>query len=302
MSRSLRRSLGAGALAIILIAGIQAPVGADPYTDIRARIDEGRLRDAQDAAVALTTANPADCRAWLLLGEARRRLTRIESAIGAYREGLKACPQDKDLLRALGAVLDETERYDDLVKVYGDLWALDPSDPLIGSRLGAAAYRTNHCQEGRGVYQALLNAHPDRTTDRLAYAQLLARACRDFAAADAEYQALLAKNPADATVHCARTYMLAAAGRTDDAVKAAEAGLAAVKENTGCLYAAWGRALEAGGDSLMVGGKVPEARDLYQKALAPLQQGAADPLFGSYCQAIISEVRYKEAPIEELKP
>ena len=132
--------------------------------------------------------------------------------------------------------------------------------------------------------------------------QLLARSCRDFAAADVEYQTLLAQNPADATVHCARTYMLAAAGRTEEAVKAAEAGLAAVKDNAGCLYAAWGRALEAGGDSLMVNGRVNEARDLYQKALAPLRKGVADPLFGNYCQAIITEVRYKEAPMEELKP
>lgn len=302
MSRPLRRLPGAGALLIVLIAGLQAPVSADPYADIQAQLDQGSLLDARDAATTLTTANPADCRAWLLLGDAQRRLTRVDGAVSAYQSGLKACPEDKALLRALGLLLDEAERYEEAVRIYDRLWALDTSDPLIGSRLGSVAYRANRCQEGQRAYKSLLASHPERAADRLAYALLLGRSCHDYVAAEAEYQTLLARNPGDASVHCARTYMLAAAGRIDDAVKAAETGLTTVKENAGCLYAAWGRALEAGGDSLMAGGRVADARDLYRKALVPLQKGSTDPLFGTYCQAIIADVRYKEAPMEELKP
>jgi tetratricopeptide (TPR) repeat protein len=296
------RDVRAGVLFALLMAGGAYPAAADPYADVQTLLEAGRLRDARDAALELTGANAADCPAWKLLGDAHRRLTRLDLAIAAYRKGLESCPEDKVLLRTLGLVYDEAENYDETVNILSRLWALDSSDPLIGSRLGAACYRAGRCTEGRKAYERLLQAHPNRTSDRTAYAHLLARSCRDYAAAEAEYRTLLAQVPGDASVHCALASLLAEAGRIEDAVKAAEAGIAAVAENAGCLYAAWGRALEAGADSLMAKGQVAQAISLYEQALAPLSKGMSDPVFGSHCKIVMDEVRYKRAPMEELTP
>jgi Flp pilus assembly protein TadD len=303
MFRFLHRSFPAGAILALGLAAFAGGAFADPPGDIQVLLDRGELREAVEKATALTVANPADCRAWQLLGDAERRLTRVDRAVAAYREGLKACPDDKGLLRGLGLLHDEIEQYEEAVNVLDQLWKLDSTDPVIGSRLGAAAYRAGRCQEGRAAYDALLKAHPDRVADRLAYAQLLARSCRDFTASEAEYRTVLAARANDPSVHCALSYMLAASGRVEEAVKTVEQGLAAVgSDEQGCLYAAWGRALEAGGDSLMIQGNVEEARNYYRQAVAPLQKGTSDPVFGGYCSAILAEVKYKESPMEQLAP
>src|SRR5262245_3449241 len=103
MSRSPHRLLLAGA---VLLATVPGVARADAYADLQAQIDSGRLKEAAAAASRLTASNPADCRAWQLEGDAYRRLSRIDLATGAYRDGLKACPDDKGLLAAFGALLD----------------------------------------------------------------------------------------------------------------------------------------------------------------------------------------------------
>ena len=121
-----------------------------------------------------------------------------------------------------------------------------------------------------------------------------------YAAAETEYRALLASRGTDPSVHCALSYLLSAAGRVDEAVQTAESGISVIQGEPGCLYAAWGRALVAGGDSLMAKGQVEEARNFYRRAMTPLSKGMPDPVFGDYCKAVLAEVRYKEAPMEEL--
>jgi Flp pilus assembly protein TadD len=303
MPRSLHRLCLAGAaLAAFILAGMPGSVHADTYTDIQTRMDSGQIREAAEEAAKVTAANPADCQAWKLLGDAQTRLARVDQAARSYREGLKACADDKPLLKALGMLLDETEQYDEAVRVLDRLWTLDSSDPVIGSRLGAAAYRAGRCAEGRRAFESLLKAHPDRLTDRIAYAQLLGRSCRDYAAAEAEYRIILGQRANDPAIHCALSYLQSSAGRVEDAVKTAENGISAAPGNAGCLYAAWGRALEVAGDSLMIKGSVEEARNYYRQAMDPLSKGTTDPVFGDYCKAILAEVKYKESPMEELAP
>lgn len=301
MPRFWRRPHTAAALLLLLVAPA-VPARAQNYDEIQGQLNAGRLKEALEAATKLTEANPADCRAWRLLGDSQRRLTRIGAASGSYRKGLEACPDDRDLLRTFGLMLDESESYDEASRVLGHLWALDSSDPMIGARLGNACYRAGRCAEGRAAYDALLTAHPERATDRLAYAQLLGRTCRDATAAEAEFQKLLQANPGDSNVRCAYAFMLADAGRTADAVRVAEEGLTAGGAGAGSLYAAWGRALEVGADSLMSKAQVAPAIEMYQKAVQPLTQGSSDPVFGTYCQSLLAEVRYKMSPMEELKP
>jgi Flp pilus assembly protein TadD len=297
MPRLPHRLFAAGAV-LFLCGAVTAR--ADVYSDIQGQIDSGRLKEAAAAASQLTGSNPSDCRAWQLQGDAFRRLSRIDAATDAYRKGLEACADDKGLLTALGMLYDETEQYEDAVKILDRLWTLDSSDPTVGSRLGAAAYRAGRCAEGRRAYEALLKAHPDRANDRLAYAQLLTRSCKDYAAAETEYRALLSSRSTDPSIHCALAYLLSAAGRVDEAVQTAEKGIGVIQGDPGCLYAAWGRALASGGDSLMVKGQIDQARDFYRRAMVPLSKGTSDPVFGNYCQAILAEVKYKEAPMEEL--
>lgn len=301
MSRPWRRPFMAAAL-LLMLAAVAPPVRAQSHDDIQAQLDGGQLKEALEAATRLTQANPADCRAWRLMGDAQRRLSRIRLAGVSYRKGLEACPDDKELLRTFGFMLDESEQYEEAARVLGQLWALDSSDPLVGSRLGGACYRSGRCAEGRKAYETLLTAHPERTTDRLAFAQLLGRVCKDPVAAEAEFLKLIQEKPDDPNVRCAYIYVLADAGRTADAVRVAEEGLKSGGNGTGCLYAAWGRALEVGADSLMSKARVAPALEMYQQAIAPLTQGAEDKVFGSYCQAILAEVRYKLSPMEELKP
>lgn len=301
MPRLWRRPRTAAAL-LLLLAVPAVTARAQTYDDVQGQLNSGRLKAALEAATKLTEANPSDCRAWRLLGDAQRKLTRVGLAAASYRKGLEACPEDRDLLRTFGLMLDESESYDEAARVLGRLWALDSSDPVIGARLGNACYRAGRCADGRAAYESLLAAHPDRTTDRLAFAQLLGRICHDAAAAETEFQKLLQTDAGDANVRCAYVFMLADAGRTADAVRVAEEGLQVSSRGTGCLYAAWGRALEVGADSLMSKAQVSPALDMYQKAIQPLTQGSTDPVFGSYCQSILAEVRYKLSPMEELKP
>jgi len=276
--------------------------GAATHEEIQADIDSGRLLRARDAATSLTAADASDCRAWYLLGETETRLTHVPQAVQAFTKGLEACPDDKDILKSLGRLYDEVEAYEDAVRVLSHLWSLDTSDPEVGSRLGAAAYRAGKCMEGKKAYETLLTTYPDRLTDRVAYALLLTRTCKDFAAAEEQYRMILGKDPSNAEANCGLAFMLSDAGRVDDAVAAAESGVGAAGTNAGCLYAAWGRALEVGGDSLMARGQVTEARALYEKAVTPLEQGMSDPIFGNYCKTILAGVRYKESPMEVLKP
>ncbi len=288
---------------LVLLTGTlcSAAAGAATHEEIQADIQAGRLLRARDRATTMATATPTDCRAWYLLGEAEIKLTHVSLAIDAYKKGLEACPDDKDILRSLGRTYDEIEAYEDAVRILARLWALDATDPDIGSRLGAASYRAGKCADGRKAYEGLLAAHPDRNTDRLAFALLLTRICKDYAAAEEQYRAILARNPADPQAHCGLTFLLSDAGRIDDAIAAAEAALV-VSPDKGCLYAAWGRALDVGADSLMARGKVTEAQALYGKAVEPLEKGMNDPIFGNYCKTILAGVRYKESPMEELKP
>lgn len=278
-----------------------APARADGYTDVQALLDGGRFRAALKAAEALLAGGPQDCKAIALKAEAQRRLTDFEGAVRTYREGLAACASDKVLLKGVATILDEREQFVDAAGFYAQLWAIDSSDPDVGARYGHACFKADRCDEGRGVFEKLLAANPDRHEDRQLFAELLARTCGDFAAADAQYQTLIKGQPNRLSFHCARTFMLVEAGRLDEAVAAAQAGIAAVPSDNGCLYAAWGRALESGGDGLYSQGKVTEARDMYRQAVAPLEKGLADVLFGAYCKVILAEVRYKEAPMEDLK-
>lgn len=293
------------ALAVLVFAAgyvsFPTPARADAYTDVQSQLDGGRFRAALKGAQALTAANAQDCRAWALQAESQRRLTDFEGAIRAYKEGLAACGSDKVLLRGVATIFDEREQYDDAATYYGQLWALDRSDQPVGSRYAHACFKADRCDEGRTVFDALLQLNPGRIEDRQLYAELLARTCRDFAAADAQYQTLIKGQPGNLSFHCARAFMLTEAGRLEDAVAAAQAGIAAIPAGNGCLYAAWGRALDAGGDSLFTKGKVTEAREMYRQAVTPLEKGLPDVLFGSYCKVVLADVRYKEAPMEELK-
>ncbi|TPW15162.1 MAG: hypothetical protein FD129_948 [bacterium] len=302
MTRSRPRGRILLAAWLLLAAGWPSMARAATADEIQKQIDEGRLLEAVDAATLLVTATPTDCRGWRLLGDANRRLTRTQAAAQAYRTGLGACPEDKELLRTFGLMLEEAEQYEEAAPILARYWALDPGDAAVGSRLGAACYRAGKCQEGRTAYDALLAAHPARSTDRLAYAQLLSRVCHDFPAARVQFEKLLVERPNDPAVLCAWVYALAEVGMAEEAAKAAAGGLSTAGESAGCLYAAWGRALEGAGDSLMIGGEVEKARALYLSAIDPLTKGTADPVFGGYCEAILAQVKYKESPMEELKP
>lgn len=287
---------------VVAGAALAGSAGAMTPEEIRTSIDQGHLLEAFDAATLLTAAEPTNCNAWLLLGDANRKLARVGAAAQAYRTGLEACPGDKDLLRTFGLMLDESEQYDEAARVLARYWALDSSDASLGSRLGAASYRAGRCAEGRKAYDALLAAHPERSSDRLAYAQLLSRTCKDIAAARVEFEKLMMATPDDPAVVCAWVYALADAGQTDEAAKVANNAVTAAGGSAGCLYAAWGRALEGAADSLMVKGQVEEARARYQEAVDPLTKGMTDPVFGKYCEAILAQVRYKESPMEVLNP
>lgn len=291
--------------AALLLGGLlfsAAGALADPYTDIQAQLDAGRLRQAQAAAQKLVSAAATDCKAWALLADANRRLTDIEGALKACKEGLAACPGDKTLLRLAATMYDEREQYGDAATYYNQLWTVDATDPLVGSRLGNACFKSDRCDDGRKVFDALLTAHPERVEDRWVYAQLLSQSCRDYAAAEAQFQKLIAAQPKRLAFHCSRAFNLVAAGQADQAVQAVQAGIAAVPDNNGCLFAAWGRALETNADSLYAHGKVTEARALYQQAVDPLTKGQTDALFGNYCKQLLADVLYKQAPMEDLKP
>lgn len=297
--RPAPRAVLAGGLALALFAG---PAAAATPEEVQQKLDQGRLAEALESATELTETAPAECAGWRLLGDANRRLGRAGNAIAAYRKAFDICPDDAALLKAYGRTLLESEFDDEAVRVLSKLWATDTSDPEVASSLGAAAYASGNCAEGKKAYESLLAAHPGRSADRLGYAQLLSRVCGDFAAADAEFQKLRAEAPGDVMITCAYVYALAGAGRADEAARIASEALAAGGAGNGCLYAAWGRALEAAADSLMVKGQVEPARALYQKAIEPLTQGSNDPVFGPYCQSVLAEVRYKESPMEELTP
>ncbi|HEX7880030.1 MAG TPA: tetratricopeptide repeat protein, partial [Candidatus Eisenbacteria bacterium] len=236
-------------LAALLGLFLAGPSAAMTPDEIRAGIEQGRLLDAFDAATLLVAAEPTNCQAWLLLGDANRKLARVGAAAQAYRTGLEACPEDKDLLKTYGLMLDESEQYDEAARVLSRYWALDSSDAALGARIGAACYRAGRCPDGRKVYDAILAANPGSSGDRLAYAQLLSRTCKDFEAAKVQFEKLVADSPNDPNVACAWVYALADAGQTDEAAKVATSALAASGGTAGCLYAAWGRALEGAADS-----------------------------------------------------
>jgi predicted Zn-dependent protease len=297
--RPAPRAVLAGGIVLALCAGSALAVTPE---EVQQKLDEGRLAGALESATELTETAPDDCAGWRLLGDANRRLGRAGNAILAYRKAFDICPDDPALLKPYGRTLVESEFDDEAVRILAKLWALDTSDPEVASSLGSAAYASGNCAEGKKAYESLLAAHPGRAADRLGYAQLLSRVCRDFAAADVEFQKLRAANPNDVMVTCAHVYALAGAGRADDAARVASEALAAVGTNNGCLYAAWGRALEAAADSLMALGDVEPARALYQQAVDPLTKGSDDPVFGPYCQSVLAEVRYKESPMEVLTP
>jgi predicted Zn-dependent protease len=286
----------------LVLAPFAAPARAATPEEVQQKLDEGRLAEALESATELSESAPTECASWRLLGDANRRLGRAGNAIAAYRKAFEICPDDPALLQPYGRTLLESEFDDEAVRVLARLWALDSSDPEVASSLGSAAYASGNCAEGKKAYESLLAAHPGRSADRLGYAQLLSRVCRDFAAAEAEFQKLRAENPNDVMVTCAYVYALAGAGRSDEAARVASEALATGGANSGCLYAAWGRALEAAADSLMVKGEVETARALYQQAVDPLTKGSDDPVFGSYCLSVLAEVRYKESPMEELTP
>lgn len=138
----------------------------------RALLARGRPGEAVQLLDELpeTQSQPALLR---MSAEARARSGRTREAETLYRRLLEAEPNDKDISAALIDVYEESDRYDEALKLLFDLQARDTENPAIPERITLDLARAGRFDEAERRARELATKRPENRDIRRLLAQVL---------------------------------------------------------------------------------------------------------------------------------
>jgi cytochrome c-type biogenesis protein CcmH/NrfG len=125
----------------------------------------GRLDDAIAAFRQATLLKPDDYDAWSCLGLAYDANDKMDEAIAAFRRVLKINPNDSEVWNALGNVLIRQNKCDDAIRAYRQAVRLDPESIEAWYELGRAYVKQGNTAEAMEALQRLRKISPNKAAE-----------------------------------------------------------------------------------------------------------------------------------------
>jgi tetratricopeptide (TPR) repeat protein len=213
-----------------------------------ALIDQERLREAEEGALALLKVHPATGIVWKILSVALVR--QGKDALRALQRAAELMPQDAEALRNLGAALHDRREWVQALETLQRALAIEPdhADALLDA--ADALRELKRAGEAVPVYQRALALNPRLVEAQNNLGNAFLELRRYAEAADC-YRFALELKPRDAQITCNLGHALRQAGELDAAravgeqAVALDPGLSVAHNNLGMALAALGRRHEA---------------------------------------------------------
>src|SRR5688572_10319321 len=84
----------------------------------------------------------------------------LDAAEASYVNAIRLAPRDATLPHLLGALYQQTGRFEDALARYSDARRLQPNDPVIRVLLADVSLRLNRLADARALFQDLIEVYP----------------------------------------------------------------------------------------------------------------------------------------------
>jgi tetratricopeptide (TPR) repeat protein len=185
----------------------------------------------------------------------------IAEAVMLYNRLIELGAADPTMVSEAGRMALEEKLYLPAVTFYRKLYESNPEDVNTLSILGGYYFKVRFYGQAIPYYEKILEMQPEHP-QALLYRKILGvchKTVKDFAAAAENYEYVLSREPNDVANYCQLAFIYKDLKDYEAAIATVQRGLE-VDPNAGCLYYAWGLALEAQG-------KAEEARKAFQRAI-----------------------------------
>lgn len=244
----------------------------------------GELDDAIDLYLELREARPEKTDLLRNLVFVYKQKGLVAEAIMLYNKLLELGTDDPLMVSEAGSLALEKKLFLPAVTFYKKLYQHNPEDINTLSILGGYYFKTKFYKEAIEYYNKILEVAPENP-NALMHHQVRGLCFKNIgeyekAAEDFEY--VVSKRPDDVFNFCNLAFIYKDAGLYDRAIETVRRGLER-HPSGGCLYYAWGLALEGRGSSLGKGKRFKEAIDSFEEAKVKFQKviDLGDAHFGS---------------------
>ncbi len=133
---------------------------ADPLSEARHHLAQGRHADAEAASRAFLTGNPANADALYILGTALLNQQRAADAVSPLRQAALSAPRDADVHYRLGMALYLDGQHEQAGIVLRHLLALTPANAWGHFLLGLIHHQNGVCDRAAVCYRRALSLDP----------------------------------------------------------------------------------------------------------------------------------------------
>ena len=188
---------------------IEGGLSPNRLTELRTLLERSRRLDSLSAED------------WALRGNAYLAVDDADRAVEAYRQALRAQPDDLDVVTHFATALGRIGRLHEALEAYDRLLQTRPTDPDLNTSRGNVLTDLDRSQEALEAYEAALNARPDHAEALYNRGNVLSDFGRLDEALDS-YQGALRVRADLPDLHNDMGNTLALLGRHEDALRAYE--------------------------------------------------------------------------------
>lgn len=189
---------------------------------------EGHYAEALEAQRHAIRIRPDFAESYENMGNTLLRLGKSAEALAAIREAVRLQPDDAEARNNLGTVLAETGKTEDAIEQFRQAARLAPNDPKAHANLGKMLMDTDQLAEAADQLQQALALAPDRGDLHNCLGEVLAKTGRGPDAIE-HFAAAVQYDPNLAEAYLNLAQSLAATNRPQEALAAAERGLAVAR-------------------------------------------------------------------------
>lgn len=197
-------------------AASRKPPAAKEINAVTALFGQGRLREAEAAALALAQRHPGHPFAWKMLGVVRQQLDDNAGALEPMQRAAQLSPTDAEAHANLGIVFAALTRPTEAEAAYRHALALDPRFAPAHGNLGAALQAQGRLDEAEASYRRAIALKPDYARAHGNLGAVLQEQQR-FADAEACFRTVLRLQPKNAEGQVNLGNALFQLGRLDEA-------------------------------------------------------------------------------------
>jgi len=121
---------------VFLVSWICNVYGDENIESTEELIKAGEFKQAERGLKKITKNEPANVRAWVLLGDAYVGLEKEKKAIEAYQKAIQLDPKNEDAYLGLGAAYNMMKRYSNAIAAYKQIISLNPKHAEAHYQLG----------------------------------------------------------------------------------------------------------------------------------------------------------------------